>query len=318
MLRAVSRPLDVHRWADYPELNDCLSGLMTQIDTLGLRQRARKAESTKRLRNAVRSLVLDLYVAWKTDPQIEVGVSLSNRAFTQKSRYRALFLKYEGFTTAYRGLKELGYLEELRIGFNDPRSGKSFVTRARATPRLITLLTESAELSIPRIRSGSNDFAAETIILRDCEKRNIEYEDTARTDQMRTDLSRINSVMDRTWIDLYLTDVEYDALRDRIRAEAQDGDQRHAGIDLTRRRLVRIFNNGSWDQGGRFYGGWWQNIPSEYRLHLMLNGKHTCEVDYSGMHVALLYAEVGAEYAGDAYDIGLPQIPREVIKRTFN
>ena len=33
-------------------------------------------------------------------------------------------------------------------------------------------------------------------------------------------------------------------------------------IDLTRRTLVRIFAEGQFDKGGRFYRGWWQNVPS--------------------------------------------------------
>ena len=38
-------------------------------------------------------------------------------------------------------------------------------------------------------------------------------------------------------------------------------DSNRTPIDVTQKRLRRIFNNGSFQQGGRFYGGWWQNIP---------------------------------------------------------
>ncbi|MBW8639171.1 hypothetical protein K1W69_18390 [Hoeflea sp. WL0058] len=317
MPHTYSRPLDVHRWSDYPELNDCLTDLVQQIDALKPRQRARKVESAKRLRNAVRSLVLDLYVAWKTDPQLEVGVPLSNRAFVQGSRYRALFLKYKGFVTAYHGLHELGYIEEVRPGFNDTRTGKSFVTRARATPKLIETLSDNALLRLTKIHRGSGEYAAETIILRDHDKHNIDYDDTNETNQMRNDLSRINALLDGTWIDLYITDNEYEALSKRIRDKVHLEDQSLIGLDLTRRQLVRIFNNSDWQQGGRFYGGWWQNIPRGYRKYITLDGKHTCEIDFSGMHVALLYAEVGAELDGDAYDVGCPQVPRQVTKLAF-
>lgn len=319
MPRNFSRPLDVHRWSDYPELNGCLTLLVQEIDTRAARQRARKADSAKSLRNAVRSLVLDLYVAWMTDPELELGVPLSNRAFNSNSRYRALFLKYEGFVTAYRGLRDLGYLDELRIGFNDRRAGgRSFVTRARATPKLISLLTNTAELSLPRLSKRAGEGAAELIIKRDENKKQMEYDDTPETISKRADLVRINLLLDRTWIDVYLTDAEMSDLRLQMQSRATDDVHKPAGLDFTRRSLVRIFNNGSWDEGGRFYGGWWQSIPRDSRRSITLNGKHTVEVDFSGMHVALLYAETGAELIGDAYDIGVPRLQRERVKEAFN
>jgi hypothetical protein len=35
----------------------------------------------------------------------------------------------------------------------------------------------------------------------------------------------------------------------------------------------RIFSRGSWHMHGRFYGGWWQQIGSELRRHIFINGK---------------------------------------------
>ena len=52
------------------------------------------------------------------------------------------------------------------------------------------------------------------------------------------------------------------------------------------------FNNESFEDGGRFYGGWWQSIPSEYRKYISLNGDLTIEMDYSSIHIHLLYAEL--------------------------
>ena len=41
---------------------------------------------------------------------------------------------------------------------------------------------------------------------------------------------------------------------------------------------------------GRFFGGWWQNIPREYRKYIRLDDKHVVECDYSGLHINMLYA----------------------------
>lgn len=85
-------------------------------------------------------------------------------------------------------------------------------------------------------------------------------------------------------------------------------DQRINHIDLSRIQLRRIFSRGSMEEGGRFYGGWWQSIPSDYRPHITIDGLKTCEVDYSSMSLRVIYAEQGIEIPveDDLYDIGLP------------
>ena len=65
----------------------------------------------------------------------------------------------------------------------------------------------------------------------------------------------------------------------------------------------RIFNNGSFDEGGRFYGGWWQSIPREFRKHITINHKPTEEVDYSGHHLRILYALKEKKLAGYPYEV---------------
>ena len=34
----------------------------------------------------------------------------------------------------------------------------------------------------------------------------------------------------------------------------------------------RVFNNERWNQGGRFYGGWWQRCPKDHRLNISMGG----------------------------------------------
>lgn len=60
-------------------------------------------------------------------------------------------------------------------------------------------------------------------------------------------------------------------------------------------------------KGGRFYNGWWQSIPSDYRPHITIDGLKTCEVDYSSMSLRIIYAQRGVQIPieDDLYDIGL-------------
>ena len=65
--------------------------------------------------------------------------------------------------------------------------------------------------------------------------------------------------------------------------------------------LYRVFNRGTFDHGGRFYGGWWQNIKKHARPAITIDGQHTIEADFSGFNPAVLLAEAGQPIPDDPY-----------------
>ena len=68
--------------------------------------------------------------------------------------------------------------------------------------------------------------------------------------------------------------------------------------------LHRVFNI-RLDWGGRFYGHY-QTMKKDKRQYILIDGEPTVELDYSCLHINLLYAEKGIQFDGDAYDkIGL-------------
>lgn len=60
--------------------------------------------------------------------------------------------------------------------------------------------------------------------------------------------------------------------------------------------MRRIFNRGSFDKGGRFYGGWWQNCPKKWRARIFIDNVPSVEIDFSGFHIVLLYDREGVAY----------------------
>jgi hypothetical protein len=81
--------------------------------------------------------------------------------------------------------------------------------------------------------------------------------------------------------------------------------------------IRRIFSRGSWELNGRFYGAWWQLIPSGLRRDIYINDTPTVEVDFKGLHVSLLSAEQGIEVVGDPYTLGnlvLPGVPPRLLR----
>lgn len=77
--------------------------------------------------------------------------------------------------------------------------------------------------------------------------------------------------------------------------------------------MARIYN-GSFMRGGRFYpmGTSWQNIKAEARRQLTIDGEPVVELDFDGMHIAMLYAEAGLPLPDDCHTI--EGWPRHLVK----
>ena len=80
--------------------------------------------------------------------------------------------------------------------------------------------------------------------------------------------------------------------------------------------LTRIFNDGSFHRGGRYYTTF-QGFPSQLRLSITIDNEPVVEVDYKGLHPSLLYQRAGlTEPTKDAYTI--EGYPRKLVKKAFN
>src|SRR5690349_16944653 len=115
-----SRPLDVHRWSEYPEVKNVNKEL---CEELGL--------TTKKELTHCRVLLLDLYHCYLFDPTIYIGVSLNSRSYEMDERYNKLFIKYDVLNKVVSRLKDFDYIE-FNIGFNDRVRGIGKTTRIRA------------------------------------------------------------------------------------------------------------------------------------------------------------------------------------------
>ncbi|MEO4045426.1 hypothetical protein AAFN47_27905 [Hoeflea sp. CAU 1731] len=141
--------------------------------------------------------------------------------------------------------------------------------------------------------------------------------ETINLEQAEANLQRINKNLRTTFINLNLTDEELVTLRDRLLGIG--GHEDRQAFEPANRSLRRIFSNGSFEFGGRFYGGWWQGIPGELRRFIEIDGAITREIDYSSMQASLMYAMVGEAPLEDAYRVeGWPDGVRPYAKKAFN
>ena len=104
--------------------------------------------------------------------------------------------------------------------------------------------------------------------------------------------------------------------------KAADNVWRHVRISLgdevlpaMQTTMTRIFNNGSFEEGGRFYCQL-QNLPKDERKHLRFDDEPTIEIDFSSIHPHLLYHLQGEDFSGEPYEIY--GFKRAAVKTAFN
>jgi len=293
---------DVLKWSDYPEVTRVVDAIFGEIKTLRASRSERIREADK-VKKHLRVVLIDLWAASKLSLNPYRSISKNKTDYQRESRYRKIHLKYDYLIKVINDLVRLGYIKE-KLGYRFGDDSKR--TRIKATDKLIDKIL-SQEYGINAIVESQGQIAligtdgeSEKIILRDADENAVEYEDTASTNLMRENLRKINRKLSSSRIVLKINDTQHAELVARING---DKDPERRTIDFTNNQLHRIFNNSSWEQGGRFYGGWWQNIPKEYRKYIDINHKPTVELDYSGHHIRILYANENLDPPDEPYDL---------------
>ena len=217
-------------------------------------------------------------------------------------------------------MESLGWIS-IRKGFFDKTQQNSRLSRIRAKGKLRYAISQVRYLWQQQSPTDQG-----LILLFDGKKKDrrlIETPSTKEVDRWRNDLHDFNKFLCGYSICLAIPDYELNVIAKRLnqRMEARL-DRRKPVLNYRAVTLRRIFARGRLDRGGRFYGGWWQHVPSEYRRHITINGKKTNEWDFSSMALRLLYAHHKADPGvSDLYDVGLGtqnRNVRSVIKLYIN
>ena len=149
-----SRPLDVHVWSDYPEFNLLVNKLWVKYfpSQDNAVRPGPKSKATSKVH--FKTLLLDLYLCWMTDPNMYLGVHMSNSGWKANSRYNALHLSYRMIGI----IKELVAVDILE--FQKGRQGT--LSRIRAAKQLQLLFRD---LKFP-ISEVVFDYMRDPLILR--------------------------------------------------------------------------------------------------------------------------------------------------------
>lgn len=276
------------------------------------------------------NLMLDaLYQAYCSQlPNTGVALPLSPRYYTNNDSNNTLSYSYREVRLVFESLKSLGWIKSEK-GYL-PEGGKGVPTSMRAAGGLAEVFKSNFEPWLRVYPTG------ESLILKSknavkAKRVKLPIPDGAKPRLMRTNLNAINSLLSEQAICLNLTN-------DQLKTMCQEMADRNYKIDRydpqeTRKprtlnfshvHLRRIFARGQMNLGGRFYGGWWQNIPKGYRRYITINGCQTVEVDFSTLHPTLLFLENKLDPPVDFYELGLktegnplfePDAERYEIKR---
>ena len=310
-----SRPLDVHRWSDHPEVKEVCNQLWASSPFDEFKDPKRSGpRPKKRFKDQLRVLLLDLYVAWKTDPTLSLGVRMGMAEWKTASRYNALFLS-NVIPKIIHKLHELEMIHLSKGSYTKPGSRSNRTTRIMAADPLIALFCKHdvslENLEPPRSR--------ELIVLRNDKNKDMEYEDTDKTSLLRTQMRSYNELLWSTFIDL--PGHEVPIIERPIKEGPRMGETQRIPVGGTDYAVRRIFSRGSWECNGRLFGGWWQLLSKDLRQQIYINDEPTVEVDFKGLHIAILSHEKGKPLEGDPYALPgnpfPPQIldPRNAIKK---
>ena len=295
----------------FAELTQCLA---SEISSRENRARKRSTDAQRHFEYAIEIILIDLWKATAISPEYECRINKRTAYYSENPRYRDPNLTFKQTMAAFDGLIDLDMIEVTRNGFFDRETGNGSITKYRAKDRLLELL-EGIEGN--PFKDIQPDLDAEYIVLRDhidSVRTVIDYEDDAATTEMRSNLRIINTCLVKHWPDLRIKDEDYCALQERLLL-----DDTKQPVDFTQRILTRIFSNGRFDHGGRFYRAWWHNIPSEYRKFITIDGKRTSEYDYSQLNPHMAYYLRGAELGSeDAYSRVFDGEHRPLVKEAFN
>ncbi len=310
LLKTASQ-FDVHRWSDYPEVNEVVDCIFAEIKALRKSRPERIREADKVSRH-LKVVIIDLFAAHQLGFNPYRGISLHKPDYQKGTRYRKIYLKYDYLAGVLNDLEELGYIEKYP-GYH-LENGNGMRTRIKASDKLIDLvLSEKFRVKILIESIGASQVLGrapddEVIILRDPDGELVDYDDTQDIVRMRHNLERINTSLSKAHIVLAIDDEQAKELA------AIYGQQERIPFDVGHKTLHRVFNDPSFRLGGRFYGGWWEGLPSRFRKYIRINYKETVELDYSGHHIRILYSREGIEAPADLYAIENSSFSREHLK----
>ena len=243
-------------------------------------------------------IYLNLFVVWKHHPQKTVGISRRKSYWDSSSIYRHPQLSYTVMINLLDAMRKKKWLNRPTKGYFDSTLGIGETTRYRASDKLIKAF-KADKLTLAHITKDEFFRDTQGIVLRGKKPKKtpknkspkgkpIEFKFTNALKNKQQNIAELNWAFDKAHIDLFVTKTEEKKIREHMTRRASKDKDKVAEIQYNNKYIQRIYNE-DFQHGGRFYGGFWQQIPKEWRSRITINNKLTVEVDYSSLHLSMLY-----------------------------
>lgn len=275
-------------------LDSIVEDVCSDVDNIRASYKGVNKDVKNKERQACSLIINALYQGYFSIPETWVSIPLG-------SSY------YSGKVYSYRSIKKI-YDFLKRKNFIKIKLGSEYARQYTRIFPIKKLKTKFKNLG-PRWRHYHYNNNYNPIILRKnkligriTKKINIPTPNTSKINKYKINLNKINRFLLKHCIALDLEDISLSTIA-HIHKRQED----RQSINYSNVCLRRIFSRGSMLLGGRFYGGWWQSLPSKFRPHITIDGQKTSEVDFSTMSLRILYAKENIQIPGnrDLYDIGL-------------
>ncbi len=350
-----------------------------------------KVSNKARTKDAIKTVLLNLWMG--TLLNRPTRYSRNRNDYKSGRRYGRLFMKYDRLIPVINTLVYLGYIKQKK-GFLVHDKEFGYQTRMWATNALIQRFEDAGLIDYGFF---TGDKPKDPIILKDSQKRKIQYVDDRKTNKMRAQVKQYNSCingsvvtvvldgiatvtmrfllqflyqhtikgavrivtvnlinqnhipyhnkyypntnsiyyhntlstmtkrehwrhlpvvslpefMEAMMIHNYLADVNaivraFESFEDANEflnqtVVLQDIGIEHLEIQLVHEHLHRVFNDGSFSRGGRFYGALHLSLPRDLRPFIHIDGQPIVELDFCGLHINMLYHMAGIDYQGYPY-----------------
>jgi hypothetical protein len=303
---------DPQRRAARPDLKASIEAFARRLESeerrLEIRTRARRELDQRNFRLAVEAIACNLLVTAMIASGATLSVPRSHGVMWGKGRY-------SNPVFGQHFLDVLSLLEELSLIYTVTK-GFRFSKNATQPTTISARVSLSAHLPL-----GATDLTAfrheeelEVIVLKppkddDGHAPPIEYKDTRDTKRWRREVKTINE-----WLKAApITILEDDPAIVRVDREGQP-------VEPYRRSLRRVFNNATWRNGGRIFGGFWMTMERIQRFRrLRIAEEEIANVDFSSLFPRMAYVRARVEQpTDDLYDVTGDGTCRDDWKKLVN
>ena len=275
------------------------------VDRVLLDFKSKRTDKYHKLyRDQLGVILANLYETYSIQDYLFTYYSKSNSDYKETTRYNPNKISARPLRFLADSLIKHGWVGTSQWFYDENNKENRWCSRMRPSKKLIQAF-KKFKITPKCIYRKPMEY----IRLKDSKKRLEEYENTPVTNLMRNRLSAYNSLIFQTNIRLKRSKKinEYLELKP---------------TNFNDTEYYRVFNGGSFELGGRFYGPWWVTLSKDARGNITLNGEKTIELDYSSIGIHLLYSQENLNYYdlngnnSDPYTLkGIDPEEREVNKK---